>query len=135
RRRRHRRWNHVTMLSSSDNSRLVEGSNMHRLALPALVGLIGLASIANSADSPAPSKGVPASAVSWKKIALDTKFRSEGICIADVNHDGKKDLIVGDFWYEAADWKPHVLRPSKKPDGYDPLHYSDCMLCFAGDFN
>lgn len=97
-----------------------------------IVGCLTLVAGALTRDD---TKGVPASAITWKKIVIDTKFRSEGVAIADVNNDGKKDLIVGDFWYEAPDWKPHVLRTSKAPDGYDPQRYSDCMLCFAGDFN
>ena len=39
--------------------------------------------------------------VSWKKTVIDGKFRSEGVAIADVNKDGKTDVLVGDSWYEA----------------------------------
>jgi hypothetical protein len=34
--------------------------------------------------------------ISWKKIVLDRNFRSEGAGVADVNKDGKPDVIVGD---------------------------------------
>src|SRR5256885_2390208 len=46
----------------------------------------------------------------WKKTVIDRVFRSEGVAIADVNKDGKMDILVGDFWYEAPDWKMHPIR-------------------------
>src|SRR5580698_5249725 len=53
--------------------------------------------------------------ISWKKIVVDKNFRSEGVGVADVNKDGKLDIIVGDCWYEApkdpdGEWKRHILR-------------------------
>ena len=70
----------------------------------------------------------------WKKIVVDRAFRSEGVAVADVNRDGKMDVLVGDLWYEAPDWKPHPIR---KVGNYgDGLRgYSECMLCFAEDLN
>ena len=32
---------------------------------------------------------------------IEGKFRSEGVAIADVNKDGKLDVLIGDSWYEA----------------------------------
>jgi hypothetical protein len=72
--------------------------------------------------------------VSWKKTVVDRKFRSEGVAIADVNRDGKMDILVGDIWYEAPDWKVHEIR--KVGDYGDGLAtYSECMLCWADDVN
>jgi FG-GAP-like repeat len=72
--------------------------------------------------------------VSWKKTVVDKKFRSEGVAIADVNKDGKMDILVGDIWYEAPDWKVHEIR--KVGDYGDGLaSYSECMLCWADDLN
>ena len=42
----------------------------------------------------------------FRKIVLDREFRSEGCAVADVNHDGKPDVLVGEIWYEAPNWKP-----------------------------
>ncbi len=92
-------------------------------------------------------KGKPV--VSWKKTVVDRAFHSEGVAVADVNKDGKPDIIVGDVWYEAPDWKMHVLRrdpaegkdskvkkdPKYNPKGYNPLVYSHCFAVFADDFN
>ena len=48
--------------------------------------------------------------IAWKKIIVDKVFRSEGAAVADVNRDGKLDILVGDFWYEAPEWKLHPIR-------------------------
>jgi hypothetical protein len=74
--------------------------------------------------------------ISWKKTVVDTKFRSEGVAIADVNRDGKMDILVGDVWYEAPDWKVHRIRPAK--DNYrqgDKNVYSQSFACWAEDIN
>ena len=57
-----------------------------------------------------------------------------GASIADVNKDGKLDILVGDSWYEAPAWTKHDIR---KPGDYgDGLHsYSECMTCWADDIN
>ena len=76
-------------------------------------------------------------AISWKKIVLDREFRSEGVGVADVNKDGKLDVIVGDCWYQApqnpaGEWKRHILRADRK---FDLMNYSDSFCCFTDDFN
>lgn len=82
--------------------------------------------------------------IAWKKIVVDKVFRAEGVAVADVNKDGKLDILVGDFWYEAPDWKMHPIRREKdfndaaKEKGYygDGLKsYSECMCCWADDVN
>lgn len=71
--------------------------------------------------------------VSFKKLVLDREFRSEGVAVADVNKDGKPDVIAGDLWYEAPDWTPHEIQPLKKFDG--ATGYSNSFLNFAADLN
>ena len=78
--------------------------------------------------------------IRWTKTVVDKAFRSEGVAVADVNKDGKPDIIVGDLWYEAPDWKPHPIRKDPRdskqdPRPFDPHGYSHCFGCFAGDFN
>ena len=35
---------------------------------------------------------------------------SETAAVADVNHDGRLDIVSGEFWYEAPSWQPHRFR-------------------------
>jgi hypothetical protein len=72
--------------------------------------------------------------ITWKKTVLDTKFRSEGVAVADVNKDGKMDVLNGEYWYEAPDWKPHEMQPFKD-HGTGQAGYSRSFACWADDFN
>lgn len=102
------------------------------LLLPALV----LSLWVTAADSaPAPgSSAAPASAITWKKTHIDKTFRSEGVAVADVNKDGKMDILVGDVWYEAPDWKMHPIRKvGNYGDGSGG--YSQSFACWADDIN
>src|SRR5438093_910456 len=97
----------------------------------ALLLLAALALPVRAADGDAPKVKV-----SWKKTVVDKQFRGEGVCVIDVNKDGKPDLIVGDCWYEhpkeaGGEWKRHIIRADRP---YDPKGYSDSFCCFADDF-
>src|SRR5882757_5247233 len=70
--------------------------------------------------------------ITWKKITIDKGFRGEGVAVADVNKDGKLDILIGDVWFEAPDWKMHVIRKDRV---FDLLVYSECFGCFAEDLN
>ncbi len=73
-------------------------------------------------------------AISWKKTVVDGAFRSEGVATADVNRDGRLDILIGDSWYEAPTWKKRDIRPPGNLG--DGLHsYSECMTCWADDVN
>src|SRR5947208_14088816 len=86
-----------------------------------------------SGRAPAPADP-PATNITWKKTVLDTKFRSEGVAGADVNKDGKIDVLNGEYWYEAPDWKPHEMQPPADfKDGM--ANYSRSFACWADDFN
>jgi hypothetical protein len=69
--------------------------------------------------------------VSWERIKLDERFRSEGV--ADVNHDGLNDVLAGDVWYAAPDWKVHEIR--KPGDFVAGVGYSNSFINFAWDVN
>ena len=71
--------------------------------------------------------------VRFKKIVVDRAFRSEGVATADVNRDGRLDILAGDVWYEAPGWKMHEVRPVRR---YNPARgYSLCFQNFAQDVN
>jgi hypothetical protein len=85
---------------------------------------------ADTAEAPA-EEPTP---VTWKKTVIEKTFRSEGVAVADVNKDGKMDILVGDVWYEAPDWKVHEIRkPGNYGDGAGG--YSKSFACWAEDLN
>ena len=67
--------------------------------------------------------------VRFEKIVLDKTFRAEGIAVGDVNHDGKLDILTGDVWYAAPDWKMHEVRKVGQYDG--TKGYSNCFANFS----
>jgi FG-GAP-like repeat/FG-GAP repeat len=103
------------------------------LAVPPLALTLSLA-LSLSPSSADEKKPVDAKNITWKKTVLDKVFRAEGVAVADVNKDGKMDILNGEFWYEAPDWKPHEIR---KPGDYgDGSHgYSQSFACWADDIN
>jgi len=105
---------------------------MFRL-MPA-IAVVVLASASLLPAEPVPQTSADGKTITWKKIVLDTKFRSEGVAIADVNKDGKIDVLNGEYWYEAPDWKPHEMQPYM--DHKDGLgNYSRSFACWCDDFN
>ncbi|HJT77663.1 MAG TPA: VCBS repeat-containing protein [Gemmataceae bacterium] len=99
------------------------------LAAGLLPAALALPLAARAADNKAPQ-------VHWKKTVLDRRFRAEGVAVADVNRDGRPDVLVGDVWYEAPDWKEHPIRPAKSDyrEG-DKNVYSNAFACWADDIN
>jgi len=71
--------------------------------------------------------------VNFEEILVDETFRSEGVAVGDVNRDGKLDILAGDVWYAAPDWKMYEIRPAGKYDG--SKGYSNCFANFAQDVN
>ncbi len=71
--------------------------------------------------------------VKFQKFTLDKEFRSEGVAVGDINHDGKIDVIAGNFWYEAPDWKPHEIAPAQSFDA--AKGYSNSFVNYAWDVN
>lgn len=96
------------------------------LLLPCLLAL---------AHSVPAAESVPASAITWKKTVLDKTFRSEGIAVADVNKDGRTDILTGEVWYAAPDWKMHFIRKPARDYGDGLRGYSESFACWTDDFN
>lgn len=78
----------------------------------------------------------------WRKTVLDTKFRAEGVAVADVDKDGKKDILAGDLWYKGPEWKPNWIRrdPKGKEKSFNPAApglagYSDTFVVAADDID
>jgi hypothetical protein len=100
------------------------------LCVPLAVSLALLPAAEDKKDTPKDD----GTGITWKKTIIDPKFRSEGVAVADVNRDGKMDIIHAEAWYEAPDWKMH---PIQKLGNYgDGLAgYSRSFCCWAEDLN
>ncbi len=78
------------------------------------------------ACSQSPSNG-------FKKTTLTKEFLSEGVAVADLNKDGKLDIIAGYYWFEAPSWTRHEMSPSRS---FDPRkEYSESFLNLGLDVN
>ncbi|MGI6455206.1 MAG: FG-GAP repeat domain-containing protein [bacterium] len=49
-------------------------------------------------------------------INADSKFEAAGV--GDINGDGRKDIVCGEFWYEAPDWKAHRIAELEETNEY-----------------
>lgn len=70
--------------------------------------------------------------VTFEKTVLDDQFRSEGVAVADINKDGKNDVVVGDLWYEAPKWVAHEIRKPREPKRGG---YTEAFAVYSDDFN
>lgn len=80
------------------------------------------------------SAALPAGDLAWKRIKVDERFRSEGVSAADINHDGKVDLVHGLGWYQAPEFTYHPIR-EQKDYGDGSGGYSNSFANFAHDLN
>ena len=71
--------------------------------------------------------------VKFKKFHLWDEFYTEAATVADVNKDGRMDIVAGARWFEAPDWKAHDIWKHKKFDY--TKGYSDSFLNFSTDVN
>ncbi|MEP6737575.1 MAG: VCBS repeat-containing protein [Chryseolinea sp.] len=76
---------------------------------------------------------IPGNDVKFKRVHIWDSFYTEASTIADVNKDGKLDIVAGARWFEAPDWKAHDIWQHKKFDY--TKGYSDSFLNFTADVN
>jgi hypothetical protein len=104
--------------------------NSRRLNRLALVVIFTFCALAAAGPTGSPRNGRE---VRFRKIVLDREFRSEGVAVADVNRDGKQDVIAGNLWYEAPAWTPLEIAPVGRYDR--EKGYSNAFVNYAMDVN
>ena len=74
----------------------------------------------------------------FKKTVLTRDFLSEGVAVADLNKDGRMDIVAGYYWFEAPNWTrhgdgaiPHV-RPAKRIQQFIPEPGHGCQSGWLG---
>lgn len=125
------------------------------LILTSLFTLAALGIAAEPAkNTPGISTPPPPLTGEWNRKQITEHFWAEGACVADVNKDGKMDILSGPFWYEGPDFsKRHAIYPAansfklKKPDGTEETipgfegflsgrnSYSNNFISYAYDIN
>src|SRR5882762_9069505 len=86
-----------------------------------------------SLDLAAQNAGRPPIDHRFKKNIITNDFISEGVAMADVNKDGKPDILAGAYWFEAPAWTKHAIAPAKH---YSPTtEFSNSFLNFSMDVN
>jgi hypothetical protein len=86
-----------------------------------LVGLTGLLAIGESRPPDIPFR-----------IEMIDPGASETAAVADINHDGRLDIVSGEYWYEAPSWKPHKFRDLNFTGNYID-NFADLALDVNGD--
>ncbi|MDQ6479435.1 VCBS repeat-containing protein [Dyadobacter sp. LHD-138] len=98
---------------------------LNRQRICRIVALLGLCTNLSLAQSEGDQN--------FKKTTLTRDFISEGAAVADLNKDGRMDIIAGYYWFEAPDWKKHELAPSRV---FEPRkEYSNSFLNLGMDVN
>jgi hypothetical protein len=54
----------------------------------------------------------------WKQHTINGKSAFEAAGVFDVDNDGKLDIVSGDTWYRAPDWKPSKVREVTRTGTY-----------------
>jgi len=90
------------------------------------LSLAGILAVAAAAISRPPE-------VVFDKIMVDPGA-SETCAFADVNRDGKLDVVSGEYWYEGPGWSPHKFRDLPYSDFYID-NFSDLPIDADGDGN
>ncbi len=94
---------------------------MKRSILTALV--LGLAATVHGAPAP--------TAPRFKMIPIDGGA-AESVTVADLNNDGRPDIVSAGSWYEAPHWTKHPIRAIPVTNGYVDS-FSDLSLDVDGD--
>src|SRR5579871_2954524 len=113
-----------------------------RTLLEGTLGLAGAALCAREALAQAPANAVmppqQPSRVKFTKRVINAESDFEAANAADINGDGRLDIVCGDTWYEAPHWTPHKFREigvwgrSATESGYR-MDFADLPVDVNGD--
>jgi hypothetical protein len=70
--------------------------------------------------------------IQWKQHTVNAQSEFEAAGVIDVDNDGRLDIVCGDSWYQAPDWKPYHVRDVARVGTYFNC-FSTLPLDFNGD--
>ena len=78
-----------------------------------------------------PMAATASDTVRFRTHVLTPRFVAEGIAVADVNRDGRTDVMAGPYWFEGGSWQPREMRRPRR----FLIHreYSDAFLTYPID--
>ncbi|MBI3737347.1 hypothetical protein HY256_12650, partial [Candidatus Sumerlaeota bacterium] len=95
------------------------------ISISALVVLFSIALAARPARADDPS-------FHWKRTVINLQSNFEAAGVADINRDGKLDIICGDTWYAAPNWERHEICPIPEDGGYR-IDFANVPMDVNGD--
>ena len=69
--------------------------------------------------------------IAFRAQVIDPGY-SETAAVADINQDGRLDIVSGEYWYEAPSWRKHPIREINYTNGYID-NFSDLVMDVDGD--
>ncbi len=69
--------------------------------------------------------------IAFRTRMIDPGY-SETVAVADINRDGRPDIVSGEYWYEAPAWRKHPIREIDYANGYID-NFTDLTLDVDGD--
>ncbi len=75
-------------------------------SLGSLVALIGIVATVHAGEP------------RWKQHTINGKSEFEAAGVLDADNDGRLDILSGDTWYQAPDWKPFPVRKVTRTGSY-----------------
>jgi hypothetical protein len=64
--------------------------------------------------------------IAFRAQMIDPGY-SETAAVADINQDGRLDIVSGEYWYEAPSWRRHPIREINYTNGYID-NFSDLVV-------
>lgn len=103
-----------------------------RSAPVAVVGVVLSLAAARSPDIPFKSLAAARSPDIPFKIQMIDNGASETAAVADINHDGRLDIVSGENWYQGPSWTKHKFRELDYTSNYYD-NFSDLPVDVDGD--